>query len=306
MKLNKGTICVALSAVIFGFTPIMAKITYAGGSNGITTTFLRMILCLPFLLGLIKAKKISIKISKKQLMNTMILGAVGVACTTILLYLSYTYLPVGLSTTLHFIYPLIIVLACTAMFREKMGKLKWIAVGLVTLGILTFIEKGSGTKMFGAVIALISGLFYAFYILFSDKAGLKDLNCFVLAFYACISAAVTTFIFGMSTHALTFILTPKAWIFSTLVALFTSLGAIPLMQIGIREVGASTAGILSTLEPITSVICGILVLGETISPMKIIGCVLILTGVILTQKSQTDECDEQQLLIEETEKAVQL
>lgn len=290
MRFNKGIVCVALSAIIFGFTPILTRITYDGGSNGITMTFLRMCLCLPFLYVLIKAQGVSLRITKKQLINAIILGVVGVACTTILLYMSYSpnLLSVGFATTLHFIYPLVIVLVYAGFYHEKMSGMKWIAVAVVTIGICTFIDLSSGAKMLGIALALISGLFYAFYIIFSDKSGLKELNCFVLAFYACAAAAVFTFLFGLCTNSLTFMtgaLTPKAWIFSVLVAIFTSIGAIPLMQIGIREVGATTAGILSTLEPITSVICGVLVLSEQISWLKLIGCVLIFAGVVFAQFS---------------------
>ena len=48
-QVYKGIIFTAASAVIFGFTPILARISYDGGANGITMTFLRCLLSLPIL-----------------------------------------------------------------------------------------------------------------------------------------------------------------------------------------------------------------------------------------------------------------
>ena len=51
-RAGMGTLCVMLSALIFGVTPIMAKWTYAGGSNAVNLTLLRSLLALPVLLVL--------------------------------------------------------------------------------------------------------------------------------------------------------------------------------------------------------------------------------------------------------------
>ena len=52
MKKNQlsGVIFVFLSAVIFGFTPVLAAISYQGGNNGINMAFLRAFLPIPVLL----------------------------------------------------------------------------------------------------------------------------------------------------------------------------------------------------------------------------------------------------------------
>lgn len=75
-------------------------------------------------------------------------------------------------------------------------------------------------------------------------------------------------------------LTPQAWFISTVFALLCTVVALSLLQIGIKHVGASTAAILTTFESITSIICGVLLLGETVTMIKIVACALIMTGVV--------------------------
>ena len=71
---------------------------------------------------------------------------------------------------------------------------------------------------------------------------------------------------------------------ATIVSLVTTLGATPLLQMGIRYEGASTAGIISSVEPITTIVLGAVFLGEIIGTGQIIGGSLILFGVFLSQK----------------------
>ncbi|MGL4373401.1 MAG: DMT family transporter, partial [Turicibacter sp.] len=54
MNQTKGVILTIVAALIFGFTPILAKITYGLGSNGINLTFFRACLALPILFGILK------------------------------------------------------------------------------------------------------------------------------------------------------------------------------------------------------------------------------------------------------------
>lgn len=69
--------------------------------------------------------------------------------TTVLLYLSYNYQPVGLSTTLHFIYPAAMALGCILLFKEKLGRVKLFALVLSMAGVLFFADFHLSGSFFG-------------------------------------------------------------------------------------------------------------------------------------------------------------
>lgn len=50
-----GIICVVLSAVIFGFTPVIAALSYRGGNNGVNMALIRALVPLPILFFLAKS-----------------------------------------------------------------------------------------------------------------------------------------------------------------------------------------------------------------------------------------------------------
>jgi len=277
----QGLLFAASSAVLFGVQPILVSVTYAGGSNGITMVFLRSALALPALFLLARLQGEDLRLERGDLRRVVILGALGSACTSILLYSSYSYIPTGVATTLHFIYPLLVSIGCVLLFHEKFTPPKAAALFLSTAGIFCFLGQDISLHPLGIALALLSGLCYAFYAVYMSFSDLKRYHHFKLSFYMCLVAAVSSGLFGLATGQLSLTLTPKGWLFSLLVALLVGVGANCLFQLGIRLVGPSTTAILSTLEPITSVVFGCLLLHEGMTWLKLAGCVSICLGVLL-------------------------
>lgn len=280
-----GIISSMLSAIIYGFTPILARAAFDGGANGITATFFRGLLSIPILFIILKYKKISLSISKDW-KEIFVAGVFGISLTSLSLYMSYSYISVSVATTLHFTYPILVSAACAILFKEKMNLWKISALILCSIGIFMFMDHISSFGMKGMALALLSGVTYSLYMICIDKAQLKHIHYFKLTLYLNLLMAVVSGLFGLYTGNLNFSLTPKAWILCAFVSFFTSLGALPLLQQGIKLTGASTAAILSTLEPITSIILGILILKETVSPLKLFGCSLIIISILLIAKGE--------------------
>ena len=288
----RGILCTIISAVIFGFTPILARITYDGGSNGVTMTFLRAVLFLPPMFVILKVMKISVSLDRGELRDVFFACGLGAAVTTILLYVSYSYISVGMATTLHFVYPIVVSLGCVVFFGDRLTPATLFALASCFAGVILSAGKIGGGGLTGMILALLSGVTFAGYMIYADKTALKEMHFLKLSFWLCVMLALFSGAFGFFSGTLTFALTPKAWCYSFIVSFFTSMGAVTLLQLGIKLTGATTASILSTFEPITSVVLGIVVLGEEISLPKTIGCLCIIAGVVVITLSRTrkDAC----------------
>ena len=274
----KGNLYVVLSAAIFGFTPILGKLTYLQGSNAVMLTFLRAFFSVPILFCILKYRGVDLKITKLQAKELFILSFIGSTVTTVFLYQSYNYIPVGTATTLHFVYPLFVALGAVIIFKEHLSAAKITALILATTGI-TFFARGLDGGGLGIFLALVSGLTYAFYILYLDKSSLLKLHPLKLSFYINLIIALCVFIYGLAVQKLTFCLPPSAWALSLAVAVLCGFLSITLFQMGVKLTGATTSAILSMFEPITSVLCGILILKEPLDGKSLTGCALILLGV---------------------------
>ena len=182
----KGICCTLLSAVIFGFTPILVRIAYEGGANSITITFLRAWLALPLLYALMHRRHIPLRLEDSQVKHVLLLGIVGSCATTVCLYMSYNFISVGMATTLHFIYPILVSLGCVLFFRQRLQTFQLFSLILGCIGISTFMDLSFGGSFAGIALALISGFFYAFHISYISASGLQDMYFFKLSFYLCL------------------------------------------------------------------------------------------------------------------------
>ena len=275
-----GTLAVMASSLLFGATPILARMAYAGGSNFITMTFLRALLALPVLFIILKVQKIPMGLTKKEALRLLVVGLFGSVATTLCLYASYNYIPVGMATTLHFVYPLIVSLAGMLLYGEKMTLQKGAALALGLFGIVLFAEGTSAAGILGVGLALLSAFTFSFKVIQLGKPPLLAMHSIKVVFYLCLVECLGAGGLGLASGQLVFSLTPVAWLCTILVAMLLSVVAVPLLKYGISHVGSAVAAILSTLEPITSVVCGVLFLQETLTVQKIIGCILVLAGVL--------------------------
>ena len=242
---------VLASAVIFGFTPVLAALSYQGGSNGVNMAFLRAVLPLPVLYALARRHP---KPDAAQRRLGAVLGLLLFGCA-LLLYSSYAYIPVGLAMTLHFLYPLYVVLYEWLVQRRSPGALRLAGLVLGLSGSMLFLQPGEGAlHPAGLLLALLSGVCYAGYIVVLSRESQRPMPLYRLMFEVSRSGAVLCLVAGLLLGRLTLRLTPQAWVCAVLVALLAAVVACVLFQAGVRIVGKANAAIFSLLEPITSIV----------------------------------------------------
>ena len=128
-------------------------------------------------------------------------------------------------------------------------------------------------------MALISGLTYAFYIVYLEKKELVKINPYKLSFYIVSFVSFEMLIGNIFGGYIKFNLSLKIYILMIIISLLTSIVGVILFQVGVSIIGSTSASIFSLFEPITSVISGLLLFNESIDIKKIIGCLIIFIAV---------------------------
>ncbi|MBQ4050462.1 MAG: DMT family transporter [Oscillospiraceae bacterium] len=277
----KGMICTIVSALLYGVTPVLASLTYEMGNNAVTLTFYRNMLVVPVAAAVMLARKIPFRLTKKELMLLITVGVLFRATTTFMLYESYQYAGIGVSTTLHFLYPVCTALICRILFGEKLGRGKVLALCVATAGISFFCDFSGGVRPAGVLLATASAVTYGLYMTGMDKTPLKDMDPIKVVFYMGISNAAAMLAIGLPQEKIVFVLPPLAMLYIFIVAVSTSFAAVALLQMGIRGLGAPTAAIFSMFEPIVCVLAGWLFLSEAMPANKMVGCVIIFSAVTM-------------------------
>lgn len=276
------------SAALYGLNALFATYAYRGGSNAIAFTFHSTAISVLVFGALMVRKKGSILPSKSMVPWLLLDGILG-GVTTILLFSAFDMISTGIATVLHFTYPVYVAVLGIWILKKKLTKGKGIALALSLGGIVLTSDLSGGGAGLGMLLALLSGVTYAGYVLAMEKSGLQKADYIWFGFYMMLIRMLITLIYGGFTGNLTFSLTTTAWVMTVIHAVITGIVASILFQFGVRYAGGASASVFSMMEPVTCVVVGIAFLGESLNLVKLGGCVLIMAGILVVIQETTNE-----------------
>lgn len=277
MKETRGRIYIIFSALIFGLMPLGASLAYKGGSNGFQLVFWRYFIALPLYWYLARKRGDRLKLDRVELGRIQLLS-LSFSAALISLYFSYLYIDTGVATTLHFLYPLIVILGCWIFYKEKVDFRTGLALAFSLLGLFLNMPRGQGQGL-GVFLALFSALSFALYVVYLPKSDLDKLGTMSLFFYVnlfgAIGVAIFTSLLGFWSR-----LDLLGVVASLVFALVISLASF-LFQRGTIMIGSQNAAIFSTLEPLTGIISGVVFLGDKIGIVSGLGLGFILLSSLI-------------------------
>ena len=277
----KGYLAAVCSAVIYGTMPLIAGYIYSDGVTPPTLVALRSLLALPLLAAIALVKNKSIKIPLKALPSVFLIGFFGMFLTPLLLFVSYQYIDSSVSTVIHFIYPVFVATGGAIILKEKFNIFALTGTVLCVAGILLFYDPRLSLDITGSIFALFSGLTMAVYALLLARFKYKDIPAATLSFYIVGIGGGCSLVYTAVMGQLALPQTLSVWAICVAFALAVTIGAVLLFQQSVFLIGSTKASILSAIEPITSVVLGIAVLGDSVTETKIIGTVLVIAASVV-------------------------
>ncbi|SHI59396.1 Threonine/homoserine efflux transporter RhtA [Dethiosulfatibacter aminovorans DSM 17477] len=281
MNKIRGIFMIIVATAGMGFLPFFSKVGFSNGFNAYTLILFRCMFAAAILVPYMRIKKIDYRIGKEFFWE---LAAVSFFCYGLMMLAvvsSYALIPTGIATTLHFIYPAAVLLGSTVFYREKLTLEKAAAVIIAMVGIfLLSVEKGSvALNLPGVILALLSGVLYAAYILRASHGRIREMNSFVLVYYLAVFNIFFIAAFAFATGNLNFDITYVGYA-DVLALSVLSIFVMALFKSGLNYVSSPTAAVLSTFEPLTSIVVGVLLLGESFTFRSGIGAAVIIAAVI--------------------------
>jgi drug/metabolite transporter (DMT)-like permease len=277
-----GIFYAMLSSAAFGFMPIFAKVAHNSGITTLTILSLRFLIAAIILLSYFLFTKRNFKVNRKQFTILALVGALGYTSTGLTLFFSYNYIPVGLATTMHFIYPAIVMIFNYFIYKESFTKYKLLALILSLIGVYILIGiKSGGINLTGALLAITSGFTYTGCVMGMNHPEAKKVENTVSVFYFSVFAGLSLLGFALINNSFYFTFTLNSVVSVLGLSLVSTIISIALFIKALKIIGATSTSILGTFEPIVSIIMGIILFGEKLTPIILIGTLLILVSVIL-------------------------
>jgi drug/metabolite transporter (DMT)-like permease len=268
---------VAISGISFGALSVFSRQLSQAGFSVPQMLFLRFAGGAAVMWGLTFARKETATLAPKQLGVFSCLGALYVL-EAFFYFESSLRIPIGLTALLLYLYPSLVIVANWALFRQSPGWPGALGVALATSGIVLAVGTPSdAVNGAGVALGAATAVVYTVYVLLGARfqPGVPPLLSSAIVMTVAASGFLLATLTGKPFETQAF----SAWpALAGLVIIGTTI-PIPLLLFGMSRIGANQASIVSTLEPISAMVCGWCFLGETLSVVQWVGAALVLAAI---------------------------
>jgi drug/metabolite transporter (DMT)-like permease len=276
-----GALFCLASGAAFGAMAVFGKLAYDQGATVGTLLAVRFTLAAAMFWVLVPLRDIR-ALPARDVVAGLGLGACGYALQAGCYFVALGRIEAPLLGLLLYTFPAIVAVAAVALGRERFGARHVIAVCLAGGG-LTLALAGAGDGALdplGVALGIGAACVYSVYILVSDGIAGR-VRPQVLATLVCTGAAVTLLLGSIALGEFhPGGLTVAGWGWLLCLAAVSTVGAISLFFAGLERVGPTMAAILSTVEPLVTVLLAFVVLGERLGAIQLLGGALVLAAVV--------------------------
>lgn len=286
-KITHASLLIALSGVLYGFLGYLGTYMVNDNMSISCMLFWRFFVAgLWMMIFVVKdlAQREKMPLNHTVLTMMFLLSAAGYAGSSGFYFVSSQEIGTGLAMVIFFSYPIAVALYSWLVHRHKMTWQTLATLLLMFIGLILLHDfSGQGLSLTGLFFGILSALSYALYIIGSKKFSTVAINSNILTMIVCFGCALIFLILSLTSNS--FILPQSTGSWASLLTLGVLVTAVPiqLMLKGLKHVSATRASIISVLEPLVTVIVGLIFLNESVTYLQFIGGFLILSSAIFIQ-----------------------
>ena len=281
-KESIAKLLMASAMFIFGtLAPFVRNVEISSGALALYRAVMASLMVGGYLL--LSGQKISVRSSRRELVLLLISGA-AMGINWILLFEAYKYTTVSVATLSYYFAPVIVMVVCPILFKERLGKKQIACFVMSTLGLvlITGTAGGGEQDMLGIAFGLGAALFYASVMLLNKFIkGVKGLHRTFVQFLAAVIVLLPYVAVsgGFSLGGLT-----KLGWGSLIIVGIVHTGITYCMYFSaIKELSGQQVAILSYVDPLVAVLVSVVWLKEAMTLPQIVGGVLILGFTLLSE-----------------------
>jgi len=233
-----------------------------------------------------------IRVPLRDLPKIVSIGALGFLGNNVLFLTACKYTSAVNLSSIAATCPLMTALLARMFLGEPLGWKRIVAILTAFLGVLVVLYDGHLSRLMemnfnrGDLIQAMGILLLAAYGILSRKNG-SSYSPMVIVCYGLVFSSLVTFPLMLAEKPGVYMIQASAdgWLSIAYMALFASVGAYTLQQFAIKEIGPSRSMAFLNLIPIFSLFLAFWILHENITVMKIMGTLLVVSGVLLNAGS---------------------
>ncbi|GAB2571439.1 DMT family transporter [Kribbella endophytica] len=287
-----GAFLCLLSAACFGAMAIFGKLAYDAGVDVGDLLLVRFAVAAVLLLVVAGTTGALRGVPRRSLVAGLAMGGIGYATQSGLFFGALERIDASLLALLLYAYPALVTIGAIVLRRERASVRRVAALVIASAGTALVLGGAASGSLdpLGAAMGFGAAVAYTVYILAGDRVGgggqagdRAGIPPVALSSLVCTGAACTFAAFSAVQGGPRLDFAPSGWLWLTAIAVISTVAAILTFFAGLARVGPSAASILSTLEPVVTVLLAATIFGESLSPVQLLGGAVVLTAVLVIQ-----------------------
>ncbi len=282
MKRIFGILLIVISAASFGTLAIFGRYVYDDGMNIYTVLLLRFGISASFMTVILLLRKEHFP--RGKILGQLVgMGALGYVGQSFMYLTAINYASAGLVALLLYLYPFFVAILATIFLREKITRVKILALILALIGTALTVGPVSG-QLIGVLMAITAALIYSIYIIVGTNV-MKHVTAVQSSTVIFASAGA---VYGLLTliNGVQFPASSSGWLAMLGIIIISTIIPVVTFLAGLERIGPTNAAMLSTLEPVVTVLLAAWLFGEKLLPIVMLGGGIILVAVVLLTKAE--------------------
>jgi drug/metabolite transporter (DMT)-like permease len=294
----RGTALIVFSSCCFGTSGPLAKAAMNAGLSPEQVASVRICLAAVILLvGTALFRRPALRVRRREWPVLVAYGLVGVALVQLLYFVAVSRLPIGVAMLLEYLSPVLVTLWVRFVRHVRLPRAVWLGVGLAITGLVMVAQVWQGLSLdtVGVLAGLATAASSATYFLLGER-GVATSDPVGLTTWGLVIGAVAVLaidppwtipsrLLGEPTafgpmHA-------PLWLLLLVIALLATVIAYLAGMAALRHLPSSVVSVLSLVEPVVATTLAWAVLGQALSPVQVVGGVVLLTGAVAVQMART-------------------
>jgi len=297
--LGNGVFLGFLAAILLAVKPVIIKIAYQYGPDATTLLALRMVMTVPFFILLLvifeRNKPNKMRLARADWIKVLFLGFTGYYAASFLDFVSLQYISVGLSRSIVYLNPAIVLLLSILLKQQKASLAQIGAMVTAYFGVvLVFwheMHLGGDGLLIGTTLTLCSAVSYSAYLLLAGNL-VERVGSLRLAAYSSGAATQMCLIQALVVNPSGLIHQPlEVYGLSLINATLCTVAPIVMVMLAIRRIGPSTVAQLGAIGPAATLFFAWILLGEPISILQVVGTLIVVLGIWLLLYARPERSD---------------
>lgn len=275
----------------FSGKAIIVKLAYRHGVDAVTLIMLRMLFALPvFMVMAWWASRGQAPLARKDWVGVFLLGFSGYYLSSFLDFAGLVYIGASLERLILYLNPTIVMLLGLLLFKRRTTRKQLVAMAISYSGVvLVFgheITVQGKDAVWGALLVFLSAVTYALYLVYSGEMVKRVGSLRLVGLASTVACLCCLLQFVLLRPLAAALVAPEVVWLSLLNASVCTVLPVLMVMMAVERIGASMTAQTGMLGAISTILMGVLILGEPFTLWIAAGTTLVITGIYVFSRSK--------------------